>query len=838
MKTKLFVVSAVCLVAVLCFVAPASAQTIEEQIQALMAQIQALQQQIVQLQATPATDNITQQTQPAQPTSSTPWCHTFNITLKLGDTGEEVRALQIAFQKEGFNVSQDTSGVFGPYTRRASILFQQKYASEILAPYGLTKGTGYVALTTRRKLNTLYGCGTAYHYECKNLRCVQIAGVGTNQCLSHSNCATQPVCTPNWFCTSWNDCVSGVQTRTCTDSSNCGVLTGKPEVNQSCVVCAPSWQCSSWSACTNGAQTRTCTDSNSCGVVTNKPAVTQSCAVAVFTAQTHPATNVNYQTHTATFNGSVSAPAMCHFEYGLTPPYYSHLTPSVEIMDGGNFSANVTGLDSISTGLLIHYQAVCTSLSGSVAEVFGGDKFFSDTSCKPYWTCSEWKTCFDNGFDSRSCVDANHCPTEVGRPDEVRQETCTCQEGFTYGPWMGTLSVGSLSQDKTCLNGGQARTYSGNSCIKYGWADRVDVFAQACTDACSPRWTCSPWSQCAGGTQSRTCIDSNNCEIAIGSTGTPLQRRSCIENPIAESVLRVITNPASDVTAITATLNGVVSAPGGGHVIPKVWFEYGTTTSYGKSTLMSMVFGGGHFFHGGFNSSTWTEFSPGTTYHYRAVSTDNFLSTVYGEDKTFTTLPSTIGGGNVCNPNWQCGPWSVCTNSVQTRACADANNCQTSLNKPSESQSCAPVQPSITVTSPNGGEIFEKGKDITINWTSQGLNTVYVRVNYYNTSGVLEPLNQMNSATCRITISPVDAALGTYTIKNGMSGCGLLPESTRIKFKVYGYLTNGAGYSDLSDNYVSVVPQTTSYVPEEQLASISQALANISNLISQLVSGQ
>ena len=42
-------------------------------------------------------------------------------------------------------------------------------------------------------------------------------------------------------------------------------------------VCQESWSCSAWSACTNGAQTRTCTDSKNCGTIANKPAETQTC---------------------------------------------------------------------------------------------------------------------------------------------------------------------------------------------------------------------------------------------------------------------------------------------------------------------------------------------------------------------------------------------------------------------------------------------------------------------------------------------------------------------------------------------------------------------------------
>jgi len=39
----------------------------------------------------------------------------------------------------------------------AVIRFQEKYPSEILASWGLTKGTGLVGKTTRAKLNQLLG---------------------------------------------------------------------------------------------------------------------------------------------------------------------------------------------------------------------------------------------------------------------------------------------------------------------------------------------------------------------------------------------------------------------------------------------------------------------------------------------------------------------------------------------------------------------------------------------------------------------------------------------------------------------------------------------------------
>ena len=41
-------------------------------------------------------------------------------------------------------------------------------------------------------------------------------------------------CTPNWQCTDWSACAQGTQSRTCTDSKNCSVTTGKPTGTQTC----------------------------------------------------------------------------------------------------------------------------------------------------------------------------------------------------------------------------------------------------------------------------------------------------------------------------------------------------------------------------------------------------------------------------------------------------------------------------------------------------------------------------------------------------------------------------------------------------------------------------
>jgi len=50
---------------------------------------------------------------------------------------------------------------------------------------------------------------------------------------------TRTFCNENWICTDWGNCIEGIQTRTCDDSNNCGILGNKPETGQECVVEEP-----------------------------------------------------------------------------------------------------------------------------------------------------------------------------------------------------------------------------------------------------------------------------------------------------------------------------------------------------------------------------------------------------------------------------------------------------------------------------------------------------------------------------------------------------------------------------------------------------------------------
>jgi plastocyanin len=91
----------------------------------------------------------------------------------------------------------------------------------------------------------------------------------------------------------------------------------------------------------------------------------------------------------------------------------------------------------------------------------------------------------------------------------------------------------------------------------------------------------------------------------------------------------VMTNPPTNVTASSARLNGTLDPHG---LSTTVYFQYGTTTSYGSRTPNRIKTGNDYQnVFAGISGLT-----AGTTYHFRIVAT-NTVGTRYGTDRTLTT---------------------------------------------------------------------------------------------------------------------------------------------------------------------------------------------------------
>ena len=112
-------------------------------------------------------------------------------------------------------------------------------------------------------------------------------------------------------------------------------------------------------------------------------------------------------------------------------------------------------------------------------------------------------------------------------------------------------------------------------------------------------------------------------------------------------VLNLTTDPPTGVEATAATLNGSfdIDALGGETFY---YFQIGQTTSYGTNTATPPGESAGSVPSHPTVSST-VELSPGTTYHYRIVAT-NDLGTAFGGDQEFTTFqPPSIAAATSAN---------------------------------------------------------------------------------------------------------------------------------------------------------------------------------------------
>ena len=121
-----------------------------ELIQELLAQIEQLKKQIAETQA--KIDAI------LASRSQKPTCSKFERDFFFGMmNSQEVRCLQEFLKSQGPEIYPEglITGNFLNLTQSAIIRFQEKYASEILKPLGLERGTGFLGARTRAKINEL-----------------------------------------------------------------------------------------------------------------------------------------------------------------------------------------------------------------------------------------------------------------------------------------------------------------------------------------------------------------------------------------------------------------------------------------------------------------------------------------------------------------------------------------------------------------------------------------------------------------------------------------------------------------------------------------------------------
>lgn len=95
------------------------------------------------------------------PSALTGSCVYVNSYLKKGADNDprEVKNLQAFLRGVEKDTTVEVNGVFDDTTYNAVLKFQSKYADDILMPWGVDAPTGYVYITTKRKINEIF-CST------------------------------------------------------------------------------------------------------------------------------------------------------------------------------------------------------------------------------------------------------------------------------------------------------------------------------------------------------------------------------------------------------------------------------------------------------------------------------------------------------------------------------------------------------------------------------------------------------------------------------------------------------------------------------------------------------
>jgi plastocyanin len=287
---------------------------------------------------------------------------------------------------------------------------------------------------------------------------------------------------------------------------------------------------------------------------------------------TNPATLI--ASFSATLNGSLNPHGLTttvHFQYGTTTAYGS--TTPIQTQTGNtyrNIAANISGL---SPNTIYHFRIVATNSAGTR---FGGDRTFRTLTATGPPVATTNPASLVASFSAR----LNALLNPHGLPTSFH---------FQYGTTPG-YGLTTAPQSRT---GNAFQAIGAN--ITGLTANTLYHFRVVASNA-------------AG-----TTMGSDRTFTTLTPTGPPV----------------VITNPATNVTISSGTLNGSLNPHG---LTTTVFFQYGTTTNYGSATAMQT--------HTGNTYRNITAniagLTPHTTYHFRMVGT-NAGGTRMGSDRTFTT---------------------------------------------------------------------------------------------------------------------------------------------------------------------------------------------------------
>jgi hypothetical protein len=355
---------------------------------------------------------------------------------------------------------------------------------------------------------------------------------------------------------------------------------------------------------------------------------------------------IDVQTDRATLKGELldtgGAPAVeVWFDYGLTESYgneSSHITLSAT----GTFSITITGL---SPGTEYHFRA---RAKNGVGTAYGSDGEFVtfieliknggfEMGDLSYWT---------------SVGTGNH---EVSTED-VHSGTYSGLIGYKTAPIV-RFGKSAIYQEVTIPSGSTNiqlslwyKFYTTDKCpydyiniyLKDTSNNILKTYLQWCCDYCTAgQLNTYGWNQITDNDLLSFAGQTVRVYFEVENRWDTFHRSWAFIDDVSLRYIptyppSVQTKDATGVKTNEAVLNGELLDMGRANSV-EVWFQYGTTTSYGLETSHVFQNSTGPF------SSYVSGLSANTTYHFRAVA-KNGSGTTYGNDFTFTTQEAAAGG--------------------------------------------------------------------------------------------------------------------------------------------------------------------------------------------------
>lgn len=400
-------------------------------------------------------------------------------------------------------------------------------------------------------------------------------------------------------------------------------------------------------------------------------AFTGAALAAAPTATTGPTTAVG--STTATVTGSVDPGGLSttwHVEYGTSTSYGSS-TAAKSAGSGSTTVAVTSDLTGLKAGTTYHYRVVATNGSGTSN---GSDAVFT-TTVPPDVTTGAATSITASTATLNGTVDPNGRDTtfyfEYGASTSYGTKTAVKSAGSATTPQPESAAISGLQAGHTYHfrivassdageSLGKDATFTTSSAPAVATVDATSVTPTSATlrGTVTPNGLSTTWwfeygtstsygsktsAKSAGSGSSATSVSATVSSLKIATT---YHFRLVAQNASGKSVGEdrtfstvgppvAQTGAAHDVGADTAVVTGTVDTRGRSTAW---WFEYGTSTGYGRSTSSKSAGS-----TGGLQtvSATLAGLTAATTYHYRLVAKSD-AGTTRGADATFTTAGVTL----------------------------------------------------------------------------------------------------------------------------------------------------------------------------------------------------